>query len=127
MNGSVLFDYMFPSLYHHEILGVITNDRSDLHAKSQGQRSKVKVTEVTTQLNHIRTKKIQFELTYDDKIMHIAWCCLGEVSYCFSKSSIKFQGCTALKLVEFDPDWAFPDCNTSLNSPMATNDAQSLK
>ena len=26
----------------------------------------------------------------------------------------------ALKIVEFDPDWAFPDCNSSLNSPMAT-------
>ena len=24
------------------------------------------------------------------------------------------------KIVEFDPDWAFPDCNSSLNSPMAT-------
>ena len=39
--------------------------------------------------------------------------------YCFSKSSVKFQGHTALKIVEFDPKWAFPDCNSSLNSPMA--------
>ena len=23
------------------------------------------------------------------------------------------------KIAEFDPDWAFPDCNSSLNSPMA--------
>ena len=60
---------------HHRIImkfsGVITNDQSKVHAKSQGQRSKVKVTEVK-------------------------------------------------KNVEFDPDWAFPDCNSSLNSPMAT-------
>ena len=35
--------------------GVITNDKSDVHAKGQGQRSKVKVTEVTTQLNRFRT------------------------------------------------------------------------
>ena len=35
--------------------GVITNDKSDVHAKSQDQRSKVKVTEVTHQLNHFRT------------------------------------------------------------------------
>ena len=34
---------------------VITSDRSDLHAKGQGQRSKVKVTEVTTQLYRFRT------------------------------------------------------------------------
>ena len=35
---------------HHRTItkfsGVITNDKSDVHAKSQGQRSKVKVTEV---------------------------------------------------------------------------------
>ena len=35
--------------------GVITNDQSKVHAKGQGQRSKVKVTEVTTQLNRFRT------------------------------------------------------------------------
>ena len=35
--------------------GVISNDKSDVHAKGQGQRSKVKVTEVKTQLNRFRT------------------------------------------------------------------------
>ena len=35
--------------------GGITNDKSKVHAKGQGQRSKVKVTEVTTQLNRFRT------------------------------------------------------------------------
>ena len=35
--------------------GVITNDKSKVHAKGQGQRSKVKVKEVTTQLNRFRT------------------------------------------------------------------------
>ena len=39
--------------------------------------------------------------------------------YCFSRSSVKFQGHTALKIIKFDPNWAFPDCNSSLNSPMA--------
>ena len=39
--------------------------------------------------------------------------------YCFSRSYIKFQGHTALKIVEFDSNWAFPDSNSSLNSPMA--------
>ena len=24
------------------------------------------------------------------------------------------------KIIEFDPDWVFPDCNSSLNTPMAT-------
>ena len=53
-------------------------------------------------------------------MMHIASSSIEEVPYCFSRSSIKFQGHTVLKIVEFDPDWAFPGCNSSLNSPMAT-------
>ena len=44
---------------HHRIImkfsGVITNDTSDVHAKGQVQRSKVKVTDVKTQLNRFRT------------------------------------------------------------------------
>ena len=45
--------------YHHRVImkfsGVITKDQGKVHAKGQGQRSKVKVTEVTTQLNRFRT------------------------------------------------------------------------
>ena len=52
--------------------------------------------------------------------MHKAWNSIEEVPYCFSRSSVKFQGHTALKIVEFDPNWAFPDCVSSLESPMAT-------
>ena len=53
-------------------------------------------------------------------MMHKAWSSREEVPYCFSRSSIKFQGHTALKSVTFNPDWAFPDSNSSLNSPMVT-------
>ena len=52
-------------------------------------------------------------------MMHKAWSSVEEVPYCFSRSSVKFQGHTALKSFEFDPDWAFLDCNSSLNSPIA--------
>ena len=52
-------------------------------------------------------------------MMHRAWSSIVEVPYSFSRSYVKFQGHTALKIVEFDPNWAFPDCNSSLNSPMA--------
>ena len=52
-------------------------------------------------------------------MMHRAWSSIVEVPCCFSRSYVKFQGHTALKIVEFDPNWAFPDCNSSLNSPMA--------
>ena len=52
-------------------------------------------------------------------MMHKAWSGIEEVPYCFSRSSVKFQGHTALKIIEFDSNWVFPDCNSSLNSPMA--------
>ena len=51
--------------------------------------------------------------------MHRAWSSIVEVPYCFSRSYVKFQGHTALKIFNFDPNWAFSDCNSSLNSPMA--------
>ena len=45
--------------FHHHIITkfseVITNDRSDVHAKGQGHRSKVKVTEVIIQLSRFQT------------------------------------------------------------------------
>ena len=53
-------------------------------------------------------------------MMHKAWSSIEEVPYCFSRSSVKSQGHTALKIIEFDPNWAFPDCNSSLKSPIAT-------
>ena len=51
-------------------------------------------------------------------MMHKACSSIEEVPYCFSRSSVKFQGHTALKIIEFHPNWAFPDCSSSLNSPM---------
>ena len=48
----------FSPCSHHRIImkfsGVITMVKSDVHAKGQGQRSKVKVTEVNTQLSRFR-------------------------------------------------------------------------
>ena len=104
---------------HHRIImkcsGVITNDKSVVHAT--GSRSKVKVTEVMTPFGRFGTvTPVWIQILR----WNTAWCCLGEVPYCFLRSSVKFQGHTAKKIVEFDPDWAFPDCNSSLNSPMAT-------
>ena len=47
------------------------------------------------------------------------WRSIEEVPFCFSKSSIKLQGHTAKKIVDFDSNWVFPDYDSSLNSPMA--------
>ena len=52
-------------------------------------------------------------------MIHKAWSSIEEVPYCFWRSSVKFQGHTALKILKFDPNWVFPDCNSSLNSSMA--------
>ena len=148
--------------------GVITNDRSDVHAKGQGQRSKVKVTEVNTQLSRFRTVTpvwihiwwwnyaqslmlgallffkvirqilrshgsknhriwlklgvsglwLQFEFTNGYEMMHKAWSSIEQVPYCLSRSSMKFQGHTGQKITNFYQNWAFLDCNCSLNSPM---------
>ena len=46
-------------------------------------------------------------------MMNKAWRSIEEVPYCFSRSSIKFQGHTAKKIVDFDPNSVFPDCNLS--------------
>ena len=107
---------------HHGIImkfsGVITNDRSDIHAQGQGQRSNVKVTEVTTQLNRFRTVTPVWihKWWWND-----AWSLmlLMRGALLFLRSSVQFQGHTSLKIVEFDLNWAVPDCNSSLNSPMA--------
>ena len=49
------FFTMFPSSHHHEIFRSYYHGQNDVHAKGQGQRSKVKVTEVNTQLSRFRT------------------------------------------------------------------------
>ena len=51
-------------------------------------------------------------------MIHKAWSSIEEMPYCFWGSSVKFLGPTAKKIIDFDPNWAFPDCNFSLNSPM---------
>ena len=53
-------------------------------------------------------------------MLHKAWSSIEEMPYCFWGSSVKFLGHTVKKIVDFDPYWVFPDCNSSLNSSMAT-------
>ena len=48
------FFTMFPSSYHHEIFRSYYHGQKWCPCKSQGQRSKVKVTEVNTQLSRFR-------------------------------------------------------------------------
>ena len=48
--------------------------------------------------------------------MHKAKRDIEEMPSCFS--SIKFQGHRGQKIADFDQIWAFPDYDSSLNSPM---------
>ena len=97
--------------------GVITNDRSDVLAKCQGQRSNIKVTQAKPQFSHFRTVTPVW--------IHIWWwngahsLILLGTGALFWRSSVKFQCHTAKKIVDFDPNWAFPDCNSNLISPVA--------
>ena len=59
--------------------------------------------------------------------MHKACNGVEEMSYCFSRSPVIFQGRTGQKIVNFDPNWAFPDCNSRFYSPMATKLCTNLK
>ena len=42
-------------------------------------------------------------------MIHKASSSIEEMSYCFWGSPVKFLGNTAKKIVDFDPNWAFPD------------------
>ena len=53
-------------------------------------------------------------------MMRKAWCSTEDVPYSFPRSSIKFQNHTGQKIADFDRNWASPDCNSSLNSSMAS-------
>ena len=76
-----------------------------------------------TSLNmHIMADHVTYSfLAFMKSIFHF---CLG--CYCggysqngrsnlssFSRSSVKFEGHTAQKIADFDPNWAFQDCNSS--------------
>ena len=88
-------------------------------------RSSVKFQGHTGQKNHrfwpelsVSGLQLKFEFSDGYEMMHKVWSNIEEVPYCFSRSFVKFQGHTGQKIADCDPNWAFPDCNSSLNSPM---------
>ena len=108
---------------HHRIImkfsEVITSDICDVHAKGQGQRSKVKVTEVNTQLSRFRTITPVW--------IHIWWwndaqslMLLRRGALLFFKVIHQISRSQGSKNRRIWPKLAFPDCNSSLNWPMAT-------
>ena len=60
-------------------------------------------------------------------MLHKAWSSIEEVPYCFSKSSAKLQGRTALKIVDLTQIGRFRTVTPIWIHQWVQNDAQSLK
>ena len=88
------FFTMFPWSYHHVIFRSYYHGYKWCPCKNQGQRSKVKVTEVNTQLSRFRTLTPVWIHICQWNHAHY-WSSIEEVPYCFSMSSVKFQGHTS--------------------------------
>ena len=109
---------MFPSSYHHEIFRSYYQwqkwrpcKRSRSEVKGQGHRG--------------HDPNFRFR-TVTPVWIHIWWwndtyslMLLRRGALLFFKVIRQISGSHGAKIAEFDPDWAFPDCNSSLNSPMA--------
>ena len=61
---------------------------------------------------------LEFDFTDGFKMMHTAWYSIEKMTYCFARSSIKFQHHTRQNIANLDPNWAFLDWNSGFNSPM---------
>ena len=115
---SQLFQYVpiiLSSLNFQELLPMI-KVRSMQKTMVRGQRSRSQRSKPNLTVSGL---SLQFEFTNGYEIMHKAWSSMEEVPYCISRSSVEFQGHTGQQIADFDPNWAFPDCNFSFNSQMA--------
>ena len=109
---------MFPSSYHHEIFRSYYQwqkwrpcKRSRSEVKGQGHRGhdpNFRFRTVTPVWIHIWW----WNDTYSSMLLRRGALLFFKVIRQISRSH-------GAKIAEFDPDWAFPDCNSSLNSPMA--------
>ena len=109
---------MFPSSYHHEIFRSYYQwqkwrpcKRSRSEVKGQGHRG--------------HDPNFRFR-TVTPVWIHIWWwndtyslMLLRRGALLFFKVIRQISRSHGAKIAEFDPDWAFPDCNSSSNSPMA--------
>ena len=113
----------FPICSPHCIImklsGVIAIDKSGVHAKGQVRRSKVKVSEV-------KNPFIRFRTVTPVRIHIWRWSNAQSFMLLRGGALLLFKAIRQIsrshgaKIVDFGQNWAFPDCNSSLNSPMAT-------
>ena len=120
---SHLFDYVpiIVSSWNFLELSPRTRVTSMQKVKVRGQRSKVKVTEVTTQLSRFQTvTAVWIHIWWWNDTYSLMLLRRGALLFFKVIHQILRLQYTALKIVKFDPVWAFLDCNSSLNSPMGT-------
>ena len=85
---------MFHSSDHHETFRSYPHCKKGVHAKVQGQKSEVMVTEVKTNfapISMLQTVTL-FEFTDDYKMIHKAWSDIEEVPCHLGRSSVECQG-----------------------------------
>ena len=63
--------------------------------------------------------QLRFEFTDGYEMTQIAFRSMVDMPYCFSMSSVKFQGHTGRKIEALVPIWTFPDHKSNLNSQLA--------
>ena len=113
---SHLFDYVpiIVSSWNFQKLSLGTRVRSMQKVKVRGQRSR---SQVTTQLNRFRTvTSVWIHIWWNDAYSLML---LRRGALLFLKVIRQISRSHGAKIDKFDPDWVFPDCNSSLNSPMA--------
>ena len=102
------------STCHHTIMrfsGVINIDKSDLHAKCQGQRSKVRVTEVKKQLSHFwDVTLVWINIWQWNDAQSLMWHTRGVLF--FFKVIHHISRSHGTNNHNFDLNKVFPDCNS---------------
>ena len=112
------FVRLFSLCFHHCIImkfaRVNTIDRSDVHAKGQGHRRQNNFALLWGFPDHQFSFDLQMTTTWCTKL----WSCVGEVHCCFFEVIRQISRSYRKTIADFDPSWAFPDCNSGFNSPM---------
>ena len=108
--------WLFPSSHHHEIFRSYYQCQKWCPCK----RSKVTATDVITQLSRFRTvTPARIYIWWWNDALSLML--LGRGALLFFKVIRLISRWHGYKNRRFWPNWGFPDCNSSLNLPMATN------
>ena len=94
-------------MFHRAWSNIREMPRCSLRSSIKFQGHMWQKSPIFTQIVHFRTVTPEFTNGYE--MLHKAWNSKGQMSYCFPRSSIKFQGHAGQNITDFDPNCAFPD------------------